>query len=136
MNAENGAHAEARKLLTRSVEVEPEGDNAWFCLAQSLQALGENEAALEAYRQVAKLQPSNKEAKELILQLTVTAKPVQRPPIAAVQPIAAAETSPRLRHSTISAAIDPNSALQKELQELRTLTQHYHDAFVNPRPRW
>jgi CelD/BcsL family acetyltransferase involved in cellulose biosynthesis len=136
LKAENGAHAEARKLLARSVEVEPDGDNAWFSLAQSLQALGENEAALEAYRQVAKIQPSNKEAKELILQLTVTAKPAHRPPVAAVQPIPVARTGARPQQSTISAAIDPNSALQKELQELRTLTQHYHDAFVSPRPRW
>jgi len=135
LKAENGAHAEAKKLLTRSVEVEPDGDNAWFCLAQSLQALGDNEAALEAYREVAKLKPSNKEAKELLLQLTVAAQPAHQPPIAAVHPIPVAKT-PSFRQSPFSAAIDASLALPKGLQELRTLTQHYHDAFVNPRPRW
>ena len=136
LKAENGAHAEAKKLLTRSVEVEPDGDNAWFCLAQSLQALGENEAALEAYREVAKLQPSNVQAKELILQLTVPARPSHWRPIATVHPIPVANTAPGLRQSTISAAIEASLALPKELQELRALTQHYHDTFVNPRPRW
>jgi len=136
LKAENGAHAEAKKLLTHSVEVEPDGDNAWFCLAQSLQALGENQAALEAYREVAKLQPSNEQAKELILQLTVPARPAHRRPIATVHPIPVANTAPGLRQSTISAAIEASLALPKELQELRALTQHYHDTFVNPRPRW
>jgi CelD/BcsL family acetyltransferase involved in cellulose biosynthesis len=136
LKAENGAHAEAKKLLTRSVEVGPDGDNAWFCLAQSLQALGENEAALKAYREAAKLQPSNKEAKELILQLTVAAGIAHQTPVAAVHPIPVEKTTPKLRQSTISAAIDASLALPKELQELRALTQHYHDTFVNPRPRW
>jgi Acetyltransferase (GNAT) domain/Tetratricopeptide repeat len=136
LKAGNGAHAEAKKLLTRSVEVEPDGDNTWFCLAQSLQALGENEAALAAYRQVAKLQPLNKQAKELILQLTIAAKPAQEPPIAAAHLIPVAETAPSPRSSSISAAIESDLALQKKVQELRALTQRYHDTFVNPRPRW
>jgi tetratricopeptide (TPR) repeat protein len=128
-------------LLTRSVEIEPDGDNTWFCLGQSLQELGENEAALAAYRQVAELQPLNKQAKELILQLTVAqltvaASPAQEPPIAAVHQIPVAETAPSSRSSIISAAIDSDLALQKKVQELRALTQHYHDTFVNPRPRW
>jgi tetratricopeptide (TPR) repeat protein len=136
LKAGNGAHAEAKELLTRSVEVEPDGDNTWFCLAQSLQALGENEAALAAYRQVAILQPLNKQAKERILELTVTARPAQEPPIAAVHLIPVAETASSSRSSTISAAIDSDLALQKKVQELRALTQRYHDTFVNPRPLW
>jgi CelD/BcsL family acetyltransferase involved in cellulose biosynthesis len=136
LKAGNGAHAEAKELLTRSVEVEPDGDNTWFCLAQSLQALGEDEAALAAYRQVAILQPLNKQAKERILELTVTARPAQQPPIAAVHLIPVAETAPSSRSSTISAVIDSDLALQKKVQELRALTQRYHDTFVNPRPRW
>ncbi|HEV2100049.1 MAG TPA: GNAT family N-acetyltransferase [Stellaceae bacterium] len=135
LKGENGAHIEAKRLLTRSVEVEPEGDNAWFSLAQSLQALGETQAALAAYRQVLKLQPSNKQAKELILQLTVTAEPA-RQPIAAAHPIGVVPANPGSQRPPIAAAIDPALALQKQVQELRTLTQHYHDAFVNPRPRW
>jgi tetratricopeptide (TPR) repeat protein len=135
LKAANGAHAEAKRLLTRSVEVEPEGDNAWFFLGQSLQALGETKAALAAYRQVVKLQPSNKAAKELILQLTVTAEPAQQP-IASVHPMAVAPANSGSQRPAIAAAIDPALALQKQVQELRTLAQHYHDAFVNPRPRW
>jgi hypothetical protein len=118
------------------VEIEPDGDNTWFCLGQSLQELGENEAALAAYRQVAKLQPLNKQAKEFILQLTVAAGLAPEPPIATPHLIPVAETAPSSQSSIISAAVDSDLALRKKLQELRALTQHYHDTFVNPRPRW
>jgi tetratricopeptide (TPR) repeat protein len=136
LKAGNGAHAEAKELLARAVEIEPDGDNTWFFLGQSLQALGENEAALTAYRQVAKLQPLNRQARELVLQLTVAAGLAPEPPIAPPHLISVAETAPSSRSSTISAAIDSDLALRKKVQELRALTQHYHDTFVNPRPRW
>ncbi len=133
--AENGAHAEAKKLLSRSVEVEPEGDNAWFWLAQSLQFLGEDEAALAACREVLKLQPENQEAKELLVRLSLAAKPSE--PAAAVWPVKAPEPAPASRQATIAAAaVDSSLVLQKKVQELRNLTQNYLDAFVTSRPRW
>ena len=48
--AQTGAYGQAKRLLLRSVEIEPGGDNAWFWLARSHQSLGENDAALEACR--------------------------------------------------------------------------------------
>jgi CelD/BcsL family acetyltransferase involved in cellulose biosynthesis len=126
--AKNGDHAEAKKLLTRSVEVEPEGDNAWFYLGQSLQALGEEAAALAAYREVVRLQPRNKAARELLVQLNATAQP-QRPAASMPWPIEVPAAALPLRGA------DPDVALRKQLDELRNLTQDYFDAFVNPRPQ-
>jgi Acetyltransferase (GNAT) domain/Tetratricopeptide repeat len=135
--SENGNHGEAKKLLSRSVEVEPEGDNAWFWLGRSLQSLGESEAALAAYREVVKLQPQNKEAKTLILQLSETVKPAAEPVAANVWPVKSPAGAPAPRQSAAeTAAADPGLVLQKKVQELRNLTQDYFDAFVNPRPRW
>jgi Acetyltransferase (GNAT) domain/Tetratricopeptide repeat len=128
LRAENGAHAEAKELLTRSVELEPEGDNAWFCLGQSLQALGDNTAAVTAYRAAVRLQPQNKQAKELLLELTAAAKPAQPDPAIAL-PQAVSPAVP------LGKATDPGLVLQRKVEELRALTQNYFDAFVNPRPR-
>ena len=72
--AETGAHAEAKKLFSRSLEVEPEGDNTWVWLARSLQSLGEDQAALDACRQAVKLYPQNDEAKALLVQLSIAAE--------------------------------------------------------------
>lgn len=69
--AARGEHAEAAPLFARSVAVEPQGGNAWFKLALSLQALGDAAAALEACREVVRLQPGNAEARRLILKLAV-----------------------------------------------------------------
>jgi tetratricopeptide (TPR) repeat protein len=106
--AKSGAHAEAKELLSRSVEVEPAGDNAWFLLAQSLRSLGENEAALEACRKVIKLRPQNEEAKKLFLQLCLIAKPAGHSATAAVGPVKAPEGVPAPHQSPVeAAAIDP-----------------------------
>jgi CelD/BcsL family acetyltransferase involved in cellulose biosynthesis len=126
--AKIGDHTGAKKLLARSVEVEPEGDNAWFCLGQSLQALGEEAAALAAYREVVRLQPGNKEARELLVQLSATVAS-ERPAAPMPWPIEVPSAAPPPRGA------NPDLALQQKLQELRNLTQDYFDAFVNPRPR-
>ena len=67
-------HAEAARLLSRSVAVEPGGDNAWLKLALSLHALGDDAAALDACRQAVRLRPNNEEAKRLILQLALSGR--------------------------------------------------------------
>jgi len=135
--AESGAHAEAKRLLLRSVEIDPEGDNAWFLLAQSLQFLGEDEAALAACREVLRLQPEHQEAKELLVQLSLTAKPEEHPPMAAVWPTKLPERAPDpLRPLAATAARDADLLLQKKVREIRDLTQDYYDRFVTPPPRW
>jgi tetratricopeptide (TPR) repeat protein len=84
LKANNRAHVEAKEYLSRSVKAEPEGDNAWFLLGRSLQALGEDDAALDAYRTVVRLNPENEDAKKLALEMTFarspTAKPVKTQP--------------------------------------------------------
>ena len=132
--AKNGAHAKAKELLSRSVEVEPEGDNAWFHLGQSLQSLGEDEAALAAYREVVKLQPQNQEAKELILQLVASTEAAGR--TATAWAIKARNAVPPRKSPDAGAAIDASLALQEKAHEIRNQMQDYFDAFVNPRPRW
>lgn len=77
--AKRGDHAEAARLLSRSVAVEPGGGDAWLKLALSLHALGDDAAALKACREVVRLQPKSEEARRLILQLVVSA---QRAPAA------------------------------------------------------
>lgn len=71
--ATKGDHAEAVRLFSRSVGVEPSGGNAWLKLALSLHALGDDAAALKACREVVRLQPKNEEANRLILQLALSA---------------------------------------------------------------
>lgn len=73
--AKRGDHAEAAQLFSRSVAVEPLGDNAWWKLALSLHALGDDAAALKACREVVRLQPENEEAKRLILRLALSTQP-------------------------------------------------------------
>ncbi len=132
--AKNGAYAEARKLLSRSVEVEPEGDNAWFWLGRSLQSLGDDQAALAAYREVVKRQPQNKEAKELILQLSTSAEPGGR--AATVSPASGARQAPAPLRSPIEAhAADPALVVQRQAHEIRGLMEDYFDWFV-PHPQW
>ena len=132
--AEKGAHAEARKLLSRSVELEPEGDNAWFWLARTLQSLGEDAAALEACRKVVKLQPQNQEAKELLVQLSFSARPADRPATATIWPVKAPAPAPG-RLPGEAAAVTPNLVPEKEVHQIRNLIQDYLD-LVTPRPRW
>ncbi|MGH3426698.1 MAG: GNAT family N-acetyltransferase [Mycobacteriales bacterium] len=73
--ARNDRHSQARQLLERSVAIEPEGDNAWLALAQSLQWLGEVQPAILACRRAIAAAPDNKQARALLVQLTATAKP-------------------------------------------------------------
>jgi CelD/BcsL family acetyltransferase involved in cellulose biosynthesis len=127
--AKRGAHAEAKELFSRSVEVEPKGDNAWFLLARSLRSLGEDEAALEACQNVIKLQPQNEDAKKLMVELSFTAKaaeksskarvwPVKIPPGKPAPPqvpVKAAAGDPywdRL-HQLADGAVDPNWVLKQ-----------------------
>lgn len=70
-----GDHAEAARQFSRSVVVEPWGENAWMKLALSLRALGDDAGALKACREVLRLQPGDEEAKRLILKLAVPARP-------------------------------------------------------------
>lgn len=70
--AAQGDHVEAVRLLSRSTAVDPEGDNAWLKLALSRHALGDDEAALTACREVVRLKPGNEEAKRLILTLALS----------------------------------------------------------------
>ncbi len=87
--AQTGAYGQAKRLLLRSVEIEPGGDNAWFWLARSHQSLGENDAALEACRKAVFLHPENEEAKALLLRLGVTAKAASQTPLLAARPVTA-----------------------------------------------
>lgn len=80
LRATLGDHAEATRLFSRSVAIEPGGENAWLKLAQSLHALGDDAEALKACREAVRLQPGNEEARRLILQLALPA-PRTPPPI-------------------------------------------------------
>ena len=116
--ARNGAHAEAKELLSRSVEVEPDGDNAWYWLARSLHSLGEDDAALEAYRKVVKLQPQNEEAKKLVLQLSLNGKPARQSASVTSWPVKAPKGAPAPRPSPFDAAtIDPNAETLRQIVE-------------------
>jgi CelD/BcsL family acetyltransferase involved in cellulose biosynthesis len=70
-----GAYAEACALAARSVEAEPWGDNAWLLLARTRRFLGDERGALEAFREVLKLQPGNEEAQRGVVQFASMAKP-------------------------------------------------------------
>ena len=70
--ASRGDHAEAAALFSRSVALEPQGDNAWLKLALSRQALGDDAEALEACREAVRHQPKNEEARRLILKLALS----------------------------------------------------------------
>lgn len=72
-----GDHKEASQLFSRSLVIEPWGENAWLKLALSHHALGDDSAAQKACREALRLQPRNEEAKRLILKL---ARTTQRPP--------------------------------------------------------
>ena len=78
--AKTDAHSEAKRMLSRSVEIQPEGDNAWLWLARSHQSLGENDAAREACRKAISLQPENEEAKALLVRLSLAATAVSLSP--------------------------------------------------------
>jgi tetratricopeptide (TPR) repeat protein len=106
--AKNGNHAEAVELYSRAVERAPEADNAWFFLAQSLQSLGENEAALEACRKVIQLRPQYEDAKKLLAELSLTARPARK--LTMVLPAGKDAARPSRREAD---AKDPNGASQQ-----------------------
>lgn len=135
LTAERGAYAKAEELLARSVAIEPDGDNAWLWLGKSRQALGQPEPALAAYREVVKRQPLNREAKELILALTMAASEADRPATAEIS-LAVAKSPAPADPVAGAAALDADLALRQKVRDIRSLTQDYLDAFVTPRPRW
>jgi CelD/BcsL family acetyltransferase involved in cellulose biosynthesis len=72
MLARKGDFEAAVPWLTRSVEAEPGGNNAWKWLARSHQALGDLKRALAAWSKVAELQPNDEEASRLVKELQLT----------------------------------------------------------------
>ncbi|MGH7019326.1 MAG: tetratricopeptide repeat protein, partial [Brevundimonas sp.] len=66
-----GEHAEAIELLRRSLAVAPDDGDAWLTLALSLHALGDEAGTLDACREAVRVQPTNDEARRLILQLAL-----------------------------------------------------------------
>lgn len=107
--AGRGSHAEARELLSRSVGVEPEGDNAWLFLARSLYALGEDEAALEACRKVLEIQPQSEDAKTLIRELrSLTQQSDDSKPRKAGPAAFGQANSPNLRPAVEHVAVESN----------------------------
>ena len=122
--ARKGAHADAKELLSRSVEVEADGDNAWFWLARSLYSLGEDAAALDAFHKVVALQPDNEEARQRVVELTLKPRLPSRPATAgrteAAKPVPASrQSSEAVRkpdtavRDLIDASVDPNWILKK-----------------------
>jgi CelD/BcsL family acetyltransferase involved in cellulose biosynthesis len=76
----------ASEWLQRSVEQEPEGDNAWLWLARARAALGEAKAAIAAYMRVLDLQPGNEDARKEIVRLRMQGMPdLQRSFVASAQ---------------------------------------------------
>lgn len=71
-----GDHVEAARLFSRSVVIEPWGENAWLKLALSLRALGDVAGALKACREVLRLQPKNEDARHLMLKLALPSQPM------------------------------------------------------------
>ena len=107
--AQTGAYGEAKRLLSRSVEIEPDGDMAWLWLARSHQSLGQNDAALEACRKAISLQPENEEARTLLLRLGVTVKAASQTPLLAARPATALGSTP----ATVENSFDTAEVLQK-----------------------
>ncbi|HUB95633.1 MAG TPA: GNAT family N-acetyltransferase, partial [Stellaceae bacterium] len=112
LKANQRAHVDAKELLSRSVAADPDGDNAWLLLGRSLQALGEDAAALEAYRTVVKLNPQNEAAKKLVLELNLAAKPVVSAPKIEI----GKAIPPRPRPIDLS-AIDPTAETLRQMVE-------------------
>ena len=69
MLGRKGDFEAAVPLLTRSVEAEPRGNNAWKWLGRAHQALGEIKPALTAWSKVAELQPGDVEADRVVKEL-------------------------------------------------------------------
>lgn len=123
--AETGAHVEARRLLSRSLEIEPEGDNTWFWLARSLQSLGEDQAALDACRQAIRIYPQNNEAKELAVQLSIAAEFTGRSATPTVNLAKVAERIPAPRGAIDEAALRPPPSTPEIAEALRFLANRY-----------
>ncbi|MDP3176077.1 MAG: GNAT family N-acetyltransferase [Phenylobacterium sp.] len=101
--ARKGNHLEAKVMLTRCVEVQPEADNPWFWLAQTLLALGERDAALAACRKVLAIAPDNRRAKDLLMKLSLAAPAKVLPGLPKIPP----------RPQTPNSAVQPGQILQQ-----------------------
>lgn len=71
--ARRGEHSAALPWLRRSLELEPEGDNAWMWLARSQQAIGDTNAALGAWGKLLALRPADQEARQASARLRIAA---------------------------------------------------------------
>jgi tetratricopeptide (TPR) repeat protein len=60
--AARGQHAMAKRCFVRLAALRPDTHKAWLCLAHAYEALGHDEEALDAYREVVRLQPALAEA--------------------------------------------------------------------------
>ncbi|HTV43738.1 MAG TPA: GNAT family N-acetyltransferase [Stellaceae bacterium] len=94
--AESGDHDAARELFSRSVALDPNGDNAWSSLAYSLHACGAEDAARDACHRALALTPEHEEAALLLHQLTYPPQPAFGSAIATarLQPVVDADWQP------------------------------------------
>ncbi len=122
--AETGAYAEAKKLLSNAVEIEPDGDNIWVWLARSLQALGEDQVALAACRQAVRLHPQNQEARELVVELSLAADRPGRAAAPGFSPAEIAQHPPASRARTDDAAFRPPPGTPEIAEALRFLKRY------------
>jgi CelD/BcsL family acetyltransferase involved in cellulose biosynthesis len=67
---EQGDYVQARALLWRSVQAEPDGDNAWVLLGRTLEFLGQEAEAIHAYRKALEVRPDHEEARRQMLRLS------------------------------------------------------------------
>ncbi len=123
-----GDHGTARELFSRSLAAEPDGDNAWFCLAQSLQALGEDQVALAACGKAVELQPENEAARDLLRRLSTAA--ASQSLTATLWPIIAADWAPAPPRPQVAAVAAADR--ERAAQEIHNQICEYLDAFVVP----
>jgi CelD/BcsL family acetyltransferase involved in cellulose biosynthesis len=118
--AGRGKHAEAAQLYRKSVASEPEGDNAWLGLANSLEALGDLPGALEAARKVVALAPKNQNAVNLVWRLEKAVEAAKPKPVvqkaAALDLIAAAAAK---KAGVVSAGLDMGTMLNLDVNSLK-----------------
>lgn len=117
--ADLGNHAQAKALLSRSVTVEPDGDNAWLWLARSLQWLGERKAARAACEEAISLQPENADAWKLLIELCASTEVAT----AANWPNASAGCGP-------ATSAEPDRRVQQHAQDIHDQIREYLDAYM------
>ena len=82
LEAGRAHHLEAHKLYKAYVAERPEDHAAWFRMGKNAQALKDTDTAVQCYRKVIELDPTNREAPSLLIELqlkTSRAKPAQSP---------------------------------------------------------